>query len=169
MKRRKNKPGWIIFALALILSCGTTQAQISFSVSNKTPKYIDLVPIYENNFSKSAATHFTQWLNYITLMEYHEPGFSVSLQMVSKRIPQGLKLEVQTGPYQGLSKGEKGTPTGKKLISHNARELVDNITTCYTGSGRGEGHKINLTFSLPNRITEDTTAYQITLVYTLTQ
>ncbi|MBN2615930.1 MAG: hypothetical protein JXR71_09580 [Bacteroidales bacterium] len=169
MKRRINKSGWGIFTLALLLSWGTTQAQISFSVSNKIPKYIDVSPVYGNDLSATEKTQFSQWLNYTTLVEYHEPSFTVSLQMRSKRIPSGMNVWVKTEPYQGYIKGAKGTVTGKIQLMRIARVLIDNITTCYTGSEAGEGHKINLSFNLPKRRNEDSIAYSITLVYTLTQ
>lgn len=164
---KRNKTGFIV--LLLLLVWGTAGAQIRFSVSDNQPRYIELIPFYENSYSKEQIINFSQWINYTTLVEYQKPSFRVTVQLVSKKLPQGLKLNATVGPYVGYSKDGTGTEAGKITLSRATRTLVDNITTCYSGSGRGEGFKVDLHFMIPDRIQEDKSAYTINLVYTITQ
>lgn len=133
---------------------------------------MSLVPEYYETSTPEVTFQYTQWINYITLIDpYYDPAFSITVQLVSKKIPKGLKLQVGSDPYKGLSKGEVGTSTGMKQVSpgKGARVLIDNITTSFTGSGRGQGHRTTLLFTAPSLSSSDTTAYLVNVVYTLVQ
>ncbi|MBN2639633.1 MAG: hypothetical protein JXR65_11175 [Bacteroidales bacterium] len=160
--------GLIIFLISIQ---SKSFAQISFSVSNNQTRYLELVPFYENNYSKTQIINFSQWINYTTLVNYLEPDFTINIQMITSRVPLGLSLTAEAGSYHGFSKSNTGTSSGKEIISNTkaAKILLENIATCYTGSGYGEGHKVNLTFSVPNRINTDTSSYTINIIYTIMQ
>jgi hypothetical protein len=169
MKKYKRTVYTISIFLVLIIMNAPAKAQNILDVSDKEPKYIDLIPVYANSFSKSETVNFTQWINYTTLMGYLKPEYSVNVQLVSKRIPLGMKMYIKAAPYHGISKGDFGIPTGRKKLSQTAQTLIDNITTSYTGSGRGEGHRISLSVFIPDRLKEDSTSYTVNLIYTLTE
>ena len=169
MKKFMKTVYTISLILVLFIIHAPVMAQNILNVSDREPKHIDLIPVYANSFSKSETVNFNQWLNYTTLMGYLKPEFSVNVQLVSKRIPMGMKMYIKAAPYQGLSKGDVGLPTGRKQLSKTAQTLIDNITTSYTGSARGEGHRIGLSVFIPDRLRKDSVAYTVNLVYTLTE
>ena len=160
----------IVGLFLLLIACSGAYAQNSVSLSNEIPQYMSLDPnFYEGNPQK-LTFQFAEWINYTTLIDYYgEPSFSISVQLVSKHKPKGLELRAIAGSYKGLSREGIGISTGIKSVSQSARMLIDNITTCYTGSGRGQGHRTLLFFSVPNYIKADTGTYKINVVFTLRQ
>lgn len=166
MVKRKFTIWIFLFFVAPTAVC----AQNSFSVSNRLPQYMVLVPGYYQTESPQVSFQYTQWINYITLTDPYDPCFSITVQMVRQNAPVGLRLEVKADPYKGLSKGEVGTPTGmKQVLQDGARVLIDNIRTSYTGNGRGQGHLTTLYFTAPGHSAADTTSYRVNVIYTLVQ
>ena len=147
-----------------------SNAQNTFSVSDMNPHYMDLNgDNYEGTLPR-LTFEYSQWINYTTLVdEYDLASFSISVQMVPVHEPKGLELTVEAAPYKGISKGTVGTPTGLKTVTRGARVLIDNITTCYTGSDQGTGHKAFLKFSVPRVPAADTVSYKVSIVYTFVQ
>ena len=151
--------------------CTGACAQNNISVSNQFPQYMSLDP---NNYvgnPQKLTFQYSEWINYTTLIDYYgEPSFSITIQMVPKHKPKGLALSAEAEPYKGFSTGDVGIPTGTKIVSKGARVLIDNITTCYTGSGGGQGHRTILHFSVPNYYSRsDTATYRVDVVFTLMQ
>lgn len=145
-------------------------AQNNISVSNQLPQYMDLNPDDYPAGSQKINFQYTEWINYTTLIDsYEEPAFSITVQLASAHKPKGLEVQIKADPYKGLSPGEVGTPTGINTVSKVARVLIDNISTSYTGSGTGQGHRTVLFFSVPNYIKADTGTYKLNVVFTLMQ
>lgn len=165
-KKRKIVVGLFLFFMA----CTGTYAQNSVSVSNQIPQYMSLDPNYYEGNPQKLTFQYTEWINYTTLIDYYgEPAFSISVQLVAKHKPKGLEFRAVANPYKGLSREGVGNTTGIKTVSRSARVLIDDITTCYTGSGSGQGHRTMLFFSVPNYIRADTGTYKINVVFTLRQ
>ena len=165
-----NKRKLTICMFLFFMACAETHAQNSFSVSNKNSHYMNLNADNYEGASQKTTYQYSEWINYTTLVDQYEPAsFSITVQMVSANKPKGLEFMIEAAPYQGISKGAVGTPTGLKAVDRGARVLIDNITTCFTGSERGEGHHTVLRFSAPlyNRV--DSTSYRVSIVYTLLQ
>jgi hypothetical protein len=168
MKKQKQILGLALFFMV----CTGAYAQNNISVSNQFPQYMSLD---RNNYAgnpQKLTFQYSEWINYTTLIDYYgEPSFSISIQMVSKHKPKGLTLSAEADTYKGFSTGDVGIPTGTKIVSKGAaRVLIDNITTCYTGSGRGQGHRTVLHFTVPNYyIRPDTATYMVDVVFTLMQ
>lgn len=160
----------IIVIFLFFIACDVTYAQNSISVSNQIPQYMSLDPNYYEGNPPKLTFQYSEWINYTTLIDYYgEPAFSISVQLVSKHKPKELELRAVANPYKGLSREGVGKTTGIKTVSRSARVLIDNITTCYSGSGRGQGHRTMLFFSVPNYIKADTGTYKINVVFTLRQ
>ena len=159
----------ITFCIFLIIICSASYAQNRISVSKRSPIYMDLSPTNAAGLSKQIITDDSQWLNYTALVNPSDPTLSITVQVTSGSIPKGMELQIEAKPYVGLSKGKQGTPTGKISLSHRPRVLIDNISTCYTGSGRNEGHQLSFKFIITNyaKIRSGTSA--IFVQYTITQ
>jgi hypothetical protein len=163
-----NKLKIIFWILLLSISC-VSNAQNSISVTNINPIYMDLTPSFNAGLPKNIITDDSQWLNYTTLVHPSDPTFSITVEIASGSIPEGMEMQIEASPYMGMSKGKPGTPTGKITVTHIPRVLIDNIGTSYTGSGRNEGHRITFSFIITDYsklLSGITTIY---VQYTITQ
>ncbi|MCD4680517.1 MAG: hypothetical protein K8S00_09030 [Bacteroidales bacterium] len=163
-----NKTRIIFISVMLSLSC-VSFAQNRISISNRTPIYMDLTPSYHAGLQKQIIKDDSQWLNYTTLVHPSEPSFSITVEIASGRIPEGLELQIEASTYTGMSKSKPGTPTGKITVTHMPRVLINNISTFYTGSARNEGHKLTFSFIITDysKLLSGTTT--IYVLYTITQ
>ncbi len=163
-----NKLRIIFLILLLSISC-VSHAQNSISLTNINPIYMDLTPTFHAGLSKKIITDDSQWLNYTTLVHPSEPTISITVEVASGSIPEGLELQIEASSYIGMSKGKPGTPTGKIAVTHMPRVVIDNIGTCYTGSGRNEGHRLTFSFIITDysKLLSGTTT--IYVQYTITQ
>ena len=111
----------------------------------------------------------SQWLNYTTLIHPTDPTFSITVEVAMGSIPDGLELQVEASPYAGGSKDRAGTPTKKITISHIPRVLIDNIGTCYTGSGKNEGHRLTFSYVITDYSKLQSGTTSIYVQYTIKQ
>ena len=130
---------------------------------------MDLTPSFNAGLQKSIITDDSQWLNYTTLVHPSDPTISITVEIAAGSIPEGLEMHIEASPYIGMSKGKQGTPTGKITVTHMPHVLIDNIGTCYTGSGANEGHRLTFSFIITDysKLLSGTTT--IYVQYTITQ
>lgn len=159
----------IVCATLLILICGVSQAQNKISVSKRNPIYMDLTPSYSAGLSKKIITDDSQWLNYTTLVYPTDPTISITVEVSSGSIPDGMELQIEASQYIGMSKGKQGTSTGKLTVSHRPRVLINNIGTCYTGTGKYEGHRLTFSFIITDYAKVKSGISNIFIQYTITQ
>lgn len=159
----------IIFLMLLISISCVSHSQNSISITNINPIYMDLTPTFNAGLPKKIITDDSQWLNYTTLVHPADPTISITVELASGSIPEGLELQIEATSILGISKGKPGIPTGKITVTHIPRVLLDNIGTCYTGSGRNEGHRITFSFVITDysKLLSGTTT--IYVQYTITQ
>ncbi len=159
----------LIFLLILTLLPSAVYTQNSISLSNRSPKYMDFKPSYNAGVSKQTIIDDSQWLNYTTLVDAADPTISISVEIANGRIPEGMELQIEASNYRGKTRGKAGIPTRKVSVSHMPRVLIDNIGTCYTGSGRYEGHQIIMSFIIKDYSKVQSGIHSIDLLYTITQ
>lgn len=155
--------------VSLYLASSTLPAQNSISLSNRGAKYMDFKPSYNAGVSKQIITDDTQWLNYTTLVDASDPTISISVEIANGNIPEGMELQIEASNYRGKTKGKAGVPIRKVSVSHMPRVLIDNIGTCYTGSGRYEGHQITMSFIIKDYSKVQSGIHSIDILYTITQ
>lgn len=163
-----QKPQTNLLLILLILQ-SALYAQNSISLSNRSPKYMDFKPSYNAGVSKQIITDDTQWLNYTTLVDASDPTISISVEIANGNIPEGMELQIEASNYIGKSRGKAGVPTRKISVSHMPRVLIDNIGTCYTGSGRYEGHQITMSFIIKDYSKVQSGIHSIDILYTIAQ
>ncbi|MFK5969351.1 MAG: hypothetical protein QM487_04420 [Candidatus Marithrix sp.] len=151
------------------MSTCVIQAQNVITVSNKSIIYLDLTQTYNPGLSKKIITNTSQWLNYTTLVHPSDPKISITVEVVSGIVPEGMELMVEASPYVGMSKSKQGNPIGKVSISHTPRVLINNIGTCYTGSRRNEGHQITYSFIITDYAKVRSGLTNLYIQYTITQ
>ena len=158
----------IFWVLLLTISC-LSNAQNSISLSRRSPLNLELTPTYYAGSTKQIITDESQWLNYTTLAHPSDPSFSITVEISSGIIPEGLELQVEASSYIGMSKGKPGSPSRKIVLSHRPRVLISNIGTCYTGSGRNEGHQLIFSFIIKDYAKLKSGVSTIYIQYTITQ
>ncbi len=156
---------WIIL---LTISC-LSNAQNSISLSRRSPINLELSPSFNPGSGKHIITDNSQWLNYTTLVHPADPTFSITVEISSGSIPEGLELQLEASSYVGISKGKPGNPSRKIILSHIPRVLIANIGTCYTGSNRNEGHQLNFSFIVKDYGKLKSGLSTIYIQYTITQ
>ncbi len=122
-----------------------------------------------NALDFSNATNSDIWLNYSSIVR---PGTSknVMVQITDGEIPNGLTLKVIAGEDVKEGKGKTGNPTGQVVLSNQAKPVLTDLKSCYTGIGVAKGH--NLTYSLElsslddyNQLTSTTNTISITYTF----
>lgn len=158
----------ILWMLLHLISC-LSFAQNRISLTNRNPIYMDFTRSFNAGQPKQIITDDSQWLNYTTLVQLSEPTISITIEVVSGSIPNGLELQVEAVPYKGISRGKLGTPRGKMAVTHMPRVLISNIGTCYTGFGRNEGYQLIFSFIIKDYSKLRSGTSTIYVQYTITQ
>ena len=111
------------------------------------------------------------WLNYSFIKGGGtRPYNHVYAKIVNGVIPLGISLSVYAKPYQGSGLGLFGTPTGKVLLNYNEARVVENISSCFTGVGPGNGHQLVYQLQLiPNayHLLDYEQPQQLSVMYTI--
>ncbi len=165
---RMNKLQVIFLVMLFSLSC-TAIGQNKLSVSNMSARYIDIPPVHNAGMEGRVITDDSQWLNYTILIHPSEPTCSITVEIASGMVPDGMQVYVEADPYYGMTKGKPGVCTGKILVSNMPRVLIDNIGTFYTGSGRNEGHKLTFSFVVTDYAKLKSGTNSLYILYTITQ
>lgn len=136
----------IIFLLMFVMICDYAFSQNRISLSNKNPLYMEMAHNHGTGGPKTELKDDNQWLNYTTLVQLSDPNLCITAQIVSGTMPEGMTLQLEAMPYQGLSKGKQGSPAGKITLSYTPQVLISNIGTAYTGNGKNEGYQLIYTY-----------------------
>ncbi len=158
-----------ILCVMFLLSGSFASAQNRISVSKRSPIYMDLKPGNSAGLAKEVIIDNSQWLNYSTLVHPSDPTMSITVEIASGSVPDGMELQIEAGSYTGISKSKQGNPSGKIYVSNRPRVLIDNIGTCYTGSGRNEGHQITFSFVITDYAKVKAGTHTVNVQYTITQ
>lgn len=146
---------------------GSSQNSVSFSTLNSvnfefiTPTNAgEALPLLVDN---------SKWLNYNISVVPPDPPLSISVQILSGTVFEGLKLTVEASSYFGPGGGSPGTPTGVVNLTNIPQVLIDNIGTCSTGTGANVGHQLNYTISIDNYSQVQSSFSTINILYTISQ
>ncbi len=160
----------IITAILIMFSFSLkTVAQHTVSVSKSNPIYLDLTSPNMSGAIQKTTIDNSQWLNYTTYVHPSDPTLSIMVEVISGTIPPGLMLTVEASPYVGFSQGKQGSPAGKVTLSPRPKVLINNISTCYTGSGRNEGHQLTFSIIVIDWAKVRSGTNNISIRYTITQ
>ena len=146
---------------------GSSQNSVSFSTINSINLEFDT----PSNAGESlpVLTDDTKWLNYNISVVPPDPPLSISVQILSGTIFEGLKLTVEASSYLGPGGGSPGTPAGAVTLSSIPQVLIDNIGTCNTGTGANVGHQLKYTLSIDNYSQVKSSFSTINILYTISQ
>lgn len=159
----------LILIILIILTSNVLIAQNKLVVSKRAPINLNFSQLNQAGMNGQIIADNSQWLNYTVLLEASGPSASISVDIASGSVPEGLELYVEAGRYKGFSRGKMGTPTGRIPLTHMPRVLVNNIGTSYTGSGRNEGHQLTFYFKITDYAKLEPGISTIYVQYTINQ
>jgi hypothetical protein len=165
MNQKKYLSAFIV--LTLIFQVGW--AQNSLSVSDRSSVSIDLSELIAAGKNTEMVADNTQWINYSLEVNPAEPFASISVEIASGNIPNGIELYMQAGYYTGSGRGKTGRPTGKIRIDHMPKVLINDIGTSFTGHGRHQGHQLILSIVITDFALLQPGEYTLYIQYTLKQ
>ena len=88
----------------------------------------------------------SKWLNYNISVAPDDPSVSISVHIASGALPNGLRLQLQAGSFQGT--GEGGITSGNLTLSNIPQVLISNIRRCNTGTGINFGHQLTYRYTI---------------------
>ncbi len=159
---------FFVLLVMLVLS-DPACAQNSLSVSDRSAMTLDLTPALSAGINTELIADSTQWINYSFEINPAEPFASISVEIISGSIPDGVELYLQAGHYVGNSRGRTGRPTGKIRLDHVPKVLINDIGTSFTGHGKREGHQLILTMVITDFALLQSGDFSFFLQYTLNQ
>jgi hypothetical protein len=87
--------------------------------------------------------HDELWINYTSCLTSGGSSRSVSVQVASGTIPDGVQLILSPSGFSGSGKGTHGIPVGEVILSQTPQTLISGIGRCFTGDGQKNGHKLS--------------------------
>ncbi len=151
-------------AIMDIESAGSKNISLTVNIPSEAGDKIDL----------SSAKDSSLWLNYSSVRgKQTEASRKIFTRIVSGAVPKGLRLRVTPMSYAGSGDGTFGDVIRQqgKILNKNDKAIINNIGTCYTGDGAGNGHKLVYALEFRNnqyhKINFDQSS-TLTVLYTIT-
>lgn len=164
-----NKVKFLSALMVFTLIFQVSRAQNSLSVTERSSVSIDLSAIIAAGKNTELVTDDSQWINYIIAMNPSETLASISVEIASGTIPNGMEFYMQAGPFTGTGKGKTGRTTGKIRVDHVPKVLINDIGTSNTGHGKHQGHQLILSMVITDFSLLQPGNYSLYLQYTLKQ
>jgi hypothetical protein len=122
----------VIPEVSLVKVIGSTSLSLSLTA-----------PIEAGNPISSIAQDSSFWINYSFIKGgITRPKNHIYAKIAHGQIPAGLSLQVYAKPYVGNGSGGFGTPSGLIQLSTIEQRVIENISSCFTGTGAGNGHEL---------------------------
>jgi len=109
------------------------------------------------------------WLNYSSIVTKGKTN-SVSVAITGD-LPSGVSVELEVGEDQGKGKGKKVKVVSGTTELGNGDKIIEDIKSCYTGTGTQAGHNLTYSLKLDEDKYEDIVAqsFPIEVTYTITE
>ena len=113
------------------------------------------------------------WLNYSSVVAKDETR-TITVAATKSNLPEGLYLQVEAKEANTTNgKGELGEAVSEAVtLSETAKEIVNEIGSCYTGNGHKNGRNLIYSLNMDNDKYKNLFAddkYQVTVTYTITE
>ena len=159
----------IILWILLILISGISYAQNSITISNTTSVALYFTTPIDAGLPVNNVSDNSKWLNYTTSVTPPEPTVSITVEIASGFVSNGMELRVEAGTCTGSCEGDPGTPTGQVTVTYEPRVLINNIGTCTTGSGINVGHQLTYSIVITDYALIRASSPTINLLFTISQ
>ncbi len=168
MKKIKSVVIQFGLCIVLIFSQYVAQSQNSITISSSGLPENPTDIIGPGN-PISVVTDDTKWLNYNILLDPYDSPVSITVEIASGPLPDGLQLQIQAGTYQGGGGSSSGTPMGKIMLSNQPQVLIENIETCNSGIGPYLGHQLTYTYTISDYTISFASLSTIQVLFTINQ
>ena len=145
---------------AMIALAGPSSKEIDFEAN--------AADVAGDKVSFSQKNETTLWLNYSSLVT-EDNSNTISAEITD--VPDGLTIEVAvSNAASGNKKGHTGKGY-KKALTTDGVQVVDDIKTCYTGTGENNGHELVYSVSADESKYDEIVAdsHHLTVTYTITE
>ena len=159
----------IVLLIFLALLNFVSYSQNTISIANSNMLSLEFVSPYNPGSTISNISNDSKWLNYSIVLTPPEPAFSISVEISSGTIPDGIELRLVAGACTSSGGGQPGTPTGIITLKNQPQTLINNIGTCNTGTGINYGHQLTYSFVITNFSQLSATSAPINVLFTIIQ
>jgi len=111
------------------------------------------------------SSNTTMYLNYSSVKSAADPTRSISVS-IGTNVPGGISFFVSAGSVLAGSFGTAGSPTSPISLNTVPDVLIDNIGSCFTGTGANKGHL--LTYSATHTVASYGSIVAINTPFTVT-
>lgn len=169
MNKIKQTVIQIILCIGLIFINQISKAQNSISLSTVNSIVMDFAVPFDPGHSIDPVINNSKWLNYnITVIPPDLP-VSVTAEITSGAIPEGLQIQLQAGAYSGTGGGDPGITSGNLILTNTPQVLISNIGTCNTGGGVNVGHQLTYTLSISDYNSVSSSSSVVNVLFTIIQ
>jgi len=168
MNRIKQTVIQIILCIGLIFISQISKAQKSISLSTVNSIVMDFAVPDDPGNSIIPVVDDSKWLNYNITVTPPDLPVSVTAEITSGNIPEGLQIQLQAGAYIGTGGGNPGIPNGTILLKSIPQLLISNIGTCNTGVGN-VGHQLTYTLSITDYSVVKSNTSTVNILFTIIQ
>lgn len=159
----------IILCIGLIFINHITNAQNSISLSTLNSVVMDFNTPFDPGSPVEPVIDNSKWLNYNVTVTPPDPPVSISVEITSGIISEGLQLQLQAGIYSGTGGGNPGIPAGILTLSSISQVLIDNIGTCNTGRGVNVGQQLTYTLGISDYSVVKSSSSTVNILFTIIQ
>ena len=117
----------------------------------------------------SSSSDSSLWVNYsVTKGSINAPNLRIEARLTSGSLPSGTSLQVVASECSGTGQGDFGVSSGVVKLSGQNQTVINDIKTCYTGTGIQNGHRLVYSLQVTNyALLRATSAGSVTIMYTI--
>ncbi|MDO8928794.1 MAG: hypothetical protein Q7W54_07385 [Bacteroidota bacterium] len=158
-----------ILCFGLIFANQISKAQNSVSLSTVNSIVMDFAVPFDPGNSIDPVIDNSKWLNYNITVTPPDLPVSVTVEITSGAISEGLQIQLQAGAYSGTGGGNPGITSGNLILTNIPKVLISNIGTCNTGIGVNVGHQLTYTLSISDYNSVKSTSSTVNVLFTIIQ
>ena len=166
--KKRIMPGVIFLLLVLCGDAASAQLE-SITVSPESSLDLNFAAPSNSGEPIEPVVDESKWLNYDVALDSTDVAMSISVEISTGDLPDGLQMQLQAGNYSGTTDGHPGSPTGLVTLSPIPQVLINQIGTCDTGSGTAVGHRLTYTLSVVDYSVLKASSSTINILFTITQ
>lgn len=169
MNKIKQTVIQIILCVGLIFINQISKAQNSISLSTVNSIVMDFAVPFDPGSSIDPVIDNSKWLNYNITVTPPDLPVSVTAEITSGVISEGLQIQLQAGAYSGTGGGDPGITSGNLILTNIPQVLISNIGTCNTGDGINVGHQLTYTLSISDYSVVKSSFSTMNILFTIIQ
>jgi len=111
----------------------------------------------------------SKWLNYNVTVTPPELPVSITTEITSGAISEGLQIQLLAGDYSGTGGGNPGITSGNLILTNTPQVVISNIGTCNTGFGNNVDHQLTYRLSISDYSVLKSSSSTVNIIFTIMQ